>query len=72
LPINSAVLTGNGNMAKPRRNLKKTTKEGPAPESQAPTLLLTPFSTHLSFRWTLPLSQNMWLIHFNGAPATNN
>ncbi len=43
-------------MAKPRRNLKKTTKECPAPQSEAPTLLLTPFSTHLSFRWTLPLS----------------
>ncbi len=43
-------------MAKPRRNLNKTTKECPAPQSEAPTLLLTPFSTHLSFRWTLPLS----------------
>jgi hypothetical protein len=42
-------------MAKPRRNLNKTTKECPAPQSEAPTLLLTPFSTHLSFRWTLPL-----------------
>jgi hypothetical protein len=43
-------------MAKPRQNLNKTTKECPAPEFQAPMLLLTPFSTHLSFRWTLPLS----------------
>ncbi len=26
------------------------------PQSEAPTLLSTPFSTHLSFRWTLPLN----------------
>jgi hypothetical protein len=45
-------------MVKPRWNIKKTTKECPAPQSEAPTLLLTPFSTHLSFRWTLPLSWN--------------
>ncbi len=50
-----AVLTGNGNIAKARWNQNKTTKEFPAPQSKAPTLLLTPFSTHLSFRWTLPL-----------------
>jgi hypothetical protein len=42
-------------MEKPRRNLNKTTKECPAPQSEAPMLLLTLFSTHLSFRWTLPL-----------------
>jgi hypothetical protein len=54
-PINSAVLTGNGKMVKPRWNLNKTTKECTAPQSKA-TLLLTPFSTHLSFRWTLPLN----------------
>jgi hypothetical protein len=60
-PINSAVLTGNGNMAKPRRNLNKMTKECPAPQSEAPTLLLTPFSTHLSFCWTLPLTDIYFL-----------
>ncbi len=34
----------------------KRQKIAPAPQSEAPTLLLTPFSTHLSFRWTLPLN----------------
>jgi hypothetical protein len=48
-PIIFTVLTGNGNMAKPRWNLNKTTKECIAPQSEAPTLLLTPFSTHLVF-----------------------
>ncbi len=43
------------NIVKPRWNLNKTTKECPAPQSKAPALLLTPFSTHLSFRWTLSL-----------------
>jgi hypothetical protein len=59
-PITWAVLTGNGNMAKPRRNPNKTTKDCPAPQSKAPTLLLTPFLTHLSFRWTLPLRDSFW------------
>jgi hypothetical protein len=41
------------------------TKEYPAPQSEAPTLLLTPFSTHLSFRWTLPLSkEKKFLFYF--------
>jgi hypothetical protein len=47
-------------MANARWNLNKTTKECPAPQSEAPTLLLTPFSTHLSFRWTLPLKFLLW------------
>jgi hypothetical protein len=54
LPLNWAVLTGNGNMTKQYEGeLKK--KECPAPRSVAYTLVLTPLSTHLSFRWTLPL-----------------
>jgi hypothetical protein len=49
-PITWAVLTRNRNIVKPRLKLNKTTKECPAPQSKAPTLLLTPFLTHLSFR----------------------
>jgi hypothetical protein len=56
-------------MAKPRRNLIKTTKECPAPRSEAYTHRLTPVSTHLSFRWTLPLKtfhyfQPLWIADF--------
>ncbi len=60
-PITWAVLTGNRNMAKPRWNPNKTSKKCPAPQSEAPTLLLTPFSTHLSFCWTLTLSNKIIL-----------
>jgi hypothetical protein len=31
----------------------------PAPRSEAYTHRLTPVSTHLSFRWTLPLSSEV-------------
>ncbi len=55
-PIILAVLARNGNMAKSRWNPNKTTTECPAPQSETPTLLLTPFLSHLSFRWTLPLN----------------
>jgi hypothetical protein len=69
LPIIFTMLTGNGNMAKPRWNLNKTTKERPAPQSEAPTLLLTLFSTHLSFRWTLPLR---YYVHIRRIPKSFN
>ncbi len=45
----------NRNMVEPRWNPNKTTKECSAPQFEAPTFLLTSFSTYLSFRWTLPL-----------------
>ncbi len=65
-PVNWTVLTGNGNMAKPRWNLNKLTKKCTAPQSEAPTLLLTPFSTQLSFRWTLPLiTCEVWIGYTN-------
>jgi hypothetical protein len=38
-------------------------KHCPAPRSEAYTHRLTPVSTHLSFRWTLPLSCLGILVH---------
>ncbi len=42
------------------------TKECPAPQSEAITLLLTSFSTHLSFRWTLPSTVRKKIIFVSG------
>jgi hypothetical protein len=44
-------------MVKPRLNQNKMTKKFPVSQSEAPTLLSTPFSTHRSFRWTLLLTE---------------
>ncbi len=55
-PNNFAVLTGNGNTFDTRRRQIKNSKQCPAPQSQANTQRLALFQTHLSFRWTLPLT----------------
>jgi hypothetical protein len=55
LPINWAVLTGNGNTANIRWRRINTAEQCPASQSKANTQQLALLLTHLSFRWTLPL-----------------
>ncbi len=58
--INWAVLTGNGNIENKKLDegdLCTSTKYHPAPRSETHTHQLITLSTHLSFRWTLPLTE---------------
>jgi hypothetical protein len=55
-PIIWAILTGNGKRYKQEGDHLKRQKKHPAPRYEANTHRKTPLLTHLSFRWTLPLS----------------